>query len=119
RADPDPDASMGLQKLPRQDCHRGAAQHDPLSLDSDADNAAARRRLKTGQLALAEPGAPKRAEAAMGRAADGVFVDADGGSKKTRDEIEPRIVGTGRHDHAPRRNRLKSREVGSQRAERL
>src|SRR4051812_36222220 len=68
----------------------------------NADDAAARGRLITGELGLVESSRPERRECTMRGTGHGIFIHARLRGEEAREEVVTRIVGR-RCDHQPAR----------------
>ena len=76
-----------LHQLAAQHGHRMTDQDRSRSFDADLDHSAATRNLVGRQLRTAELFGPVRAEAAMRRATDRIFVDADPRREEPRHQV--------------------------------
>jgi hypothetical protein len=73
----------GARQFTPEDGNGSAAEHDPLTGQSNVNDAAARRCLEGRHDSLAQPPAPIRPEAAMCRPGYRILVDADAGCEET------------------------------------
>src|SRR4029453_14188404 len=77
----------GSDQLAAEHGHGPATEQDPVAGGADLDQAAAGRRLETGQLGPAETLGPERAKGAVGRPGHRVLVDAGGRGEVAGDEV--------------------------------
>jgi hypothetical protein len=78
--------------------HGFAAEHDPISLNLDVNDAPSCRSLIADHRCLAEPLCPIIGQTAVGRSRHRVFVDSGSRCKEARNKVEPRVVAFGSDD---------------------
>ena len=105
-----------LHQLSPQDGDRLADQDDASSLDADLDDTAPARDLVAAQRGAIELLRPVRAETAVRRATDGIFVDTDPRREEPRNEVMAARTGTAGHDHPSNRKLLQPADIRVQAA---